>query len=259
MAEESPLETTAKKEFEKAPAEAKAAAKAPSGNYLDLIVNQFKLTGKVTKTAVKVAGTALIVGAAMGISYLLFGLDAPIVSAGLIGGDWLAKWKNKEKITYKDTIVKGVAGSILGGFLHYAFPAMHLVGDYAANAVASTCAPQSYSTAAGIATKSGVLLGTVIPGWVYLENNILYPMLDSNVKPLNKKEFMDSLKRAIKAIGLVACLNVNFTPESLQIPSAAAITTLYGYASAKPGEKPKELEQKAPAPGGYYTPQPGFA
>ena len=253
-----PLEETTKKEFEKTPEAAKQAAKAT--NYFDLLGQQFGLTWKVTKKAAKIVGTAAVLGAAAYTGFTLFGIDAPITMAGLIAGDWLAKWKNKEKITYKDTMVKGIAGAALGGFLHYLFPAVHYVGDQLGNLVSGAGASSFYTTATKVASKSAILLGAGFPAFIKTEDT-LYRILDPKYKPLDWDNFKKSWKKAALVIGLPACLNLNFVPKEYQIPGAAAIATLYGFTSAKPKETPKEAE-KAATPQTQYAlpgmPQPAY-
>jgi len=252
MADESPLETTAREEAAKAPA--RAAASNPIDSYFSLIGNQLKTTGKIIKTTAKVTGTAAVVSLAGCLGYVGFGLDAIITQGGLIFGDWLAKWKNKEPLSAKDTMVKGVAGSALGGLLSYAFPAINSFGNSVASFAANYTSSIT-STVAGVATKTGTMIGTLFPAFLYAENNILYPILDPKKEPFNWDQFKEAWKGAIKSIGLPAAANICFMPAQYQIPGAAAITTLYGYASA--GKKEEEKKEAAQPNNVVNMPQQG--
>lgn len=260
QAAEEQLEETARREYERTSQAARTQAQNPIDIYFSLMGSQLKTTGKIIKTAgkvlkttAKVAGTAAVVGLAGGLGYLAFGLDAIITQGGLIVGDWLGKLKNKVKITYKDTIVKGIAGSALGGFLHYLFPAIHYIGDGAGNAVSTFTGSNFYIKSAEIAAKSAAFVGAAFPSFIYLEDK-LYNALDSSYEPLNGEQFMKSWGRAAKFIGLPAVLNINFTPQQYQIAGAAAITAGYGFVSSKPGEKAEEAK---PADNAVNMPQRG--
>jgi len=251
MPDESPLERTVNQEAPKVP---EAAKKAAGANYFDILGQQFKTTKQVAKTAAKWAGVAAVVGTAGYLGYLAFGLDSPITMGGLILGDLLAKWKNREKITAKDIMVKGIAGAVLGGFLYYAFPAINDLGNYVGDVASAFTTSGFYAKAAEVATKSAAIVGAAFPAFIYLQNNILYNMLDPKFKPLDKEKFMKAWKKAIKWIGLPAALNISFIPKQYQIPGAAAITTAYGFASSTPKEKPKEETGQVPQQ--YASPSP---